>query len=362
MNFIDYLNWRGDITFAEKGLNEVDNLIFSELAYVDMDGLPAEGEEGMTLAQLSATCMSAENSHHYSANDPLPLLQAAAETDRFRDVIARYYVSETDDERHIQFSAVTFFYTEGEAYVAYRGTDGTIVGWREDFNMSFLDATAGQRAAAEYLDRVASLTDCRLTVGGHSKGGNFAVYAAAFCDEAVRDSRIVRVYSNDGPGFKREVAEGENIRAILPKVIKFLPDASIVGILLAGGEERRFIRSSEKGVAQHDPYSWSVMGTRFAAAESRSALSVFIEDTLSVWLSSLDDDRLRTFVDVFFDSLTATGAVTLAQINENKFSAYSAILKALGEVESDRKHEVQQMLMRLVASGVDVMKESSKKG
>ena len=132
-----------------------------------------------------------------------------------------------------------------------------------------------------------------------------------FCDEAVRDSRIVRVYSNDGPGFKREVAEGENIRAILPKVIKFLPDASIVGILLAGGEERRFIRSSEKGVAQHDPYSWSVMGTRFAAAESRSALSVFIEDTLSVWLSSLDDDRLRTFVDVFFDSLTATGAVTL---------------------------------------------------
>ncbi len=359
MNFIDYLDWRGDITFAEKDLNEVDNLIFSELAYTEMNGLPAEGDEGMTISALWDALEDSDTSV-YGANIPLPMLKAAAKSARFRDVKVRWYVSKIDHEKHSQFSASTFFYAEDKAYVAFRGTDGTLVGWREDFNMSFLDETAGQNAAVRYLDRIGTLTDARLTVGGHSKGGNFAVYAAAFCDPKLRESRIDRIFSNDGPGFKREVAGSEQLRAILPHVVKIIPDSSIVGILLAGDEKRQYIRSSVKGFAQHDPYTWSVLGTAFVPSDTRSTLSTFMEETLSAWLSGLEPAQRKTFVDVFFDSVNATGAVTLSQLNENKLAAYGAFMKALAGIDSEQKQELQQILKRLIASGIDAVWSGNK--
>lgn len=358
MNMMDYIQWRGDLPFSACGLNEVDNLIFSTLAYLDMGGLvSADGAQTQTLASLCEAYFRAGREKMEIMPDRAALLQAAANSIRFRTVAVRWFVNEVDAARQLQFSAVTFCYSEDAAYIAFRGTDNTLVGWREDFNMSFLNETPGQNAAAAYVERIASLFPGRLTVGGHSKGGNFAVYAAAFCDPSV-GARIDRVYSNDGPGFRQEVAADPRYLAILPKTEKIIPDSSLVGILLSGREQRRVIQSSAKGVAQHNPFTWCVVGPAFEEADERTRSSIFMDDTLSKWLASLREDELRTMFDVIFDSLQSSGVKTLHEIRENKFATYTAFLKAISKVDSGSRSDVAASLQKLFGSGMDVFKES----
>ena len=235
MNILDYIDWRGDITFEEKGLNEVDNLIFCEISYLVMDDIErARSDEGMTVAALYEAYAGLRPRPKLIMNDPMPALRKMALSARFRNVIVKRYVNDVNPDEQAQFSAVTFLYKEDEAYVAFRGTDDTLVGWREDFNMSFLSETYGQKAAVEYLNGIAAETSAKLTVGGHSKGGNFAVYAAAFCDADIRENRIERVYSNDGPGFRNEVTDSEGYLAVLPKIVKIIPESSFEALFSLG--------------------------------------------------------------------------------------------------------------------------------
>ena len=356
MNMLDYIDWRGDLTFEQDGFNEVDNLVFSELAYTDMrDIVPEDGSKALTVAQVYEEYKAAGIDQSLMMNDPLPVLEKAAQSPRFKDITVKWYVDKIDTEQHLQFAAVTFIISDKLAYVAFRGTDNTIVGWREDFNISFLSETPGQTEAVAYINRIAKLTDCKLIVGGHSKGGNFAVYASAFCDSEIRDNRIERIYSNDGPGFRKEITGREGYRAVRDKIVKFIPDQSIVGILLTDSEERRFIKSSAKGFSQHDPMTWCIDGTRFEEADARSPLSSFVEDTLSKWLGNQEDDKRRTLVDVFFDSTMASGAQTAGELNKNKIESYKSFTKAMSEVDDESKSSIQQMLKDLVATGLDVI-------
>ena len=357
MNLIEYIEEHGGISFRDEGLNEVDNLVFSELSYVAMDEIvgPDTGR-AMTVAQMGEQYIKKTAGEERPVfNDPLPVLEKAMEAPRFKNVMCCFYRSVIDEEQHMQFAAVTFLYRSDEAYVAFRGTDDTIVGWREDFNLSFMDETPGQRLAVEYLENVARQTNGRLIVGGHSKGGNFAVYASAFCDSEIRDTRIDRIYSNDGPGFRKEITKREGYIAVRDRIVKFIPDQSIVGVLLADSEERRYIKSSAKGFSQHDPMTWCIAGTRFEEADARSPLSSFVEDTLSKWLGNQEDDKRRTLVDTFFDSTMASGAQTAGELNKKKLEAYKSFTKAMSEVDDESKSSIQQMLKDLVATGLDVI-------
>ena len=350
MNILDYIDWRGDITFRQKGLNEVDNLIFSVLAYLRMDGLVPP--EGVTVAGLYARCMRAGLQPTGLLNDALPLIAKAADCERFRDVTVKAYVNTVDAEKQIQFSAVTFTYDENKAYIAFRGTDNTIVGWREDLNLSFLSETPGQYEAAAYLNRAALSFDGELYVGGHSKGGNFAVYAAAFCDPAVRE-RIVKVYTNDGPGFNQSVASSENYAAVVSKVEKIIPESSLVGVLLSSQANRKLIKSSAKRAMQHDPYSWQVIGDHFETVEIRSDSGTFLDGTFNSWAASLSKNDLRTLADTVFGVLEATGAATFSEIKANKSTTYPAILKAVAQMDSGARGEMLEMLKKLLISGKD---------
>jgi len=362
MNMLDYIDWRGDITFEEKGFNEVDSLVFCELSYLDMDRVEAAHTgDGMTVAALYEAYAGLRPRPKPIMNDALIALRKAAISARFRDVIVKRYVNDVNPDEHAQFSAVTFIYREDEAYVAFRGTDDTLVGWREDFNMSFLSETYGQKAAVDYLNSVASETPDKLIVGGHSKGGNFAVYAAAFCDPDVRENRIVRVYSNDGPGFRKEVTDSEEYAAILPKIVKLVPESSLVGVLLGGKERCRYIKSEAKLFAQHDPYTWCVKGPRMEDAPDRSQVSVFMGDTIKNWLSGQDEEHRKTLVDVLFDSLETTGVDTVGDLNNAPMRIYTAFMKALSNVDGESKSSIQQMMQKFIATGMDVMTNGMKK-
>lgn len=354
MNILDYLRWRGDIPFSAAGLNEVDNLIFSALAYLDLGGLVRDGEQMPLAALCEAYFRDGRDRREPSADRPA-LLRAAAESPRFCSVGVCGYVNEVDEDKQIQFSAVTFRYRAEDAYIAFRGTDRSIVGWREDFNMSFLPETPGQNAAVAYVNRSAARLPGRLTVGGHSKGGNFAVYAAAFCDPAA-GARIERVFSNDGPGFRQEITNDARYLAILPKTEKIIPESSLVGILLSGKEARRVVKSSAKGIQQHNPFTWCVLGSAFEEADERTRSSIFMDNTLSRWVASLSEDDLHTMFDAIFSSLDASGVKTLADLHDNPLATYTAFFRAISRV--DGRGEIAGSLQKLFGSGMDVVKES----
>lgn len=250
MNILDYLDWRGDITFAERGFNEIDNLIFSTLAYVKMDKLISyDDSHQLTIMELYDAYIEAGYDQSNMVIDPKILLEKAAKTARYKDVLVKWYTNQIDTERQLQFSAVTFIFDKQKLCVAFRGTDNTLVGWREDCNMSYLPETPGQHEAVAYLNRAAMLSgaDMDILVTGHSKGGNFAVYAAAFCDKDVRE-RILKVYSDDGPGFNNEIADSKEYLSVIDKTEHIMPDSSIVGLLLSSKTKRKVIKSSAMGI------------------------------------------------------------------------------------------------------------------
>ena len=361
-NILDYLAWRGDLSFAVSPFNAVDNLILAEMSYLRMDGLvPDEPENGVALGDLWTSYMERNADGDYPSNDPRPVFEAASGSERFCGVRLSGYAAETDPEKGIQFAAVTYELGDGTYYVAFRGTDNSIVGWREDFNMSFQDGTPGQLAAAAYLDRVAAATEGALRVGGHSKGGNFAMYAAAFCQEDVLRERVMEVYSNDGPGFTRRLIDTEQYRAMLPRTRLIIPESSLIGVLLTQQEEREVIRSSASGLGQHNPYSWEVSAHGFVPAEKQSATSLFMDETLDRWIDELDDAERANIVSAIFDSVEASGAKTLAELNENWLPSYGAILKAVGGMDPEHRKNALGSLKKLAKTGKDVLLSEAKK-
>ena len=362
MNLLDYLEMRGDLTFAERPFNEVDNLVFSVLAYLDMKDIVSDRFEfNVSLRKLCKQYLALGYDQSYIVNDPKILLKKIVSCKRFEMVrVGGYYHYVSQDEQ-VQFSCATFLLGDGTAYVGFSGTDDTIAGWREDFNITFMSSTPGQDEAAAYIERLCQCTVCPLRIGGHSKGGNFAVYGAAFCNEKIRDSRIIGIYSNDGPGFNRSVAESEQYSSIIDRTLKIIPESSIVGIMLSGKVKTKVIKSTAKGITQHGFYTWRVRRDRFEEASRLSPSSAFMDETVKRWMDSLNDEQKKDVVSAVFDSLEASGATTITELNTNRWVTFNAILKAAGSIAPETYGEIADSLKKLAAAGKDVLWDEAKK-
>ena len=362
MNILDYLEMRGDLTFYERPFNEIDNLVFSVLAYLDMkDIVSEEFEFTVSLKKLCKRYLELGYDQSYIVNDPKILLKRIVACKRYERVrVGGYYHYVSQDEQ-VQFSCAAFMLGDGTAYIGFSGTDDTLAGWREDFNFTFMSSTPGQTEAAAYINRLGQATFCPLRVGGHSKGGNFAVYGAAFCDEQLRDSRIIGVYSNDGPGFRKAIAESEQYLAIMDRTLKIIPESSIVGILLSGKVRTKVIKSTAKGITQHGFYTWKVRRDRFLEAGSLSPSSTFMDETVKRWLDSLEDEQKKAVVSAVFDAIQASGATTLTELNTDKWVSYNAILKAARSIDSSVYGDIADSLKKLAEAGKDVLWDEAKK-
>lgn len=356
---LDYLEWRGDLSFNERPFNEIDNLIFSELAYFQFSDV-MEPEETITISDVFSRNKIKPSKHDYSSNDPLPLLEACSKSVRFSNVSVTNFVEIMDTKREIQFSATTFIYAKDQIYVAYRGTDSNIVGWREDFNLSFLAECPAQAEAVNYLHKVLKSFSSSIIVGGHSKGGNLAIYASIFC-KPKEQNRITSIYSNDGPGFNEYISSDKRYKAILPKVNLIIPEASIIGILFSNKEDKKIVKSTANGGHQHNPYTWVVKRDSFEEADKQASSSVLLDSTMELWLKSLTDKQKKIFVNSLFNSIEASGATTLAQINDQKWVSYNAIIKALKEMDSESKDCISNSIKKLALAGRDVLWNETKK-
>lgn len=349
-DMFDYLKWRGDILFSQVPPNNVDSLIFSALAYVQYDDIITEDKMQFKTLRDTAQALFAMPDAHTRCRVPkdLELLKAAAETERFGRVGLCAYQDIFDPAEETQFAAITFMLEDRTAFLAFRGTDSTLVGWKEDFNMTFQESIPAQRLAREYVQRFASVTKAPLRLGGHSKGGNLAVYAGAKCSGTVQE-RILEVFNHDGPGFTEAMMTDPGYLRIVPRVKTFVPQSSIFGMLLEHQEAYTIIRSNQVGIMQHDPYSWEVMGNNFISVEELTADSRFLDRTFRTWLAGLTPQERNAFFDSVFDVL-----MTENTSNAKDLLRPQAMLQVLRNLQSDdeRRGTISSVLHELMNAAI----------
>mgnify|MGYP001096097903 CR=1 FL=1 len=353
---------RNIITYAEETLanfdrlpfNRVDSLILSWAAYLRLpeERLEAYDWRGVRLGDLfRAEDFGCLFQRHWDVPGSRQLLTAVAASPRFRDIRVMGYTQQMDAGLEKQFAAVTLQWEDRWGYIAFRGTDSTLVGWKEDFNMAFQYPVPSQEAAQRYLAQAAKHCKGELRVGGHSKGGNLAVYAAAHSAQEIQE-RLVRVYSHDGPGFLAAVLQSGEFQTIAPKLDKTLPQSSLVGMLLEQQENFRIVKSDRVGLWQHDPFSWLVEGNDFLLQEELTPDAQYLDKTLNRWISSLTTAERERFVDSLYALVDAAHIETLAQLRAQWQESIPAILKAASQLDPDTKEFLFQTGMALVALGV----------
>lgn len=360
-NMIDYIDWRGDLSLEKDPFNEVDNLILAELAYVPFDNyVPGNEEEGsVTLADVGKRFFEdhPDKEELDKWNKSPRVLKKAMKATRFKNMRLRWFLNEMDNEREQQLAVVTFELEDGTSYVAFRGTDGTLVGWKEDFNMAYMFDTLGQLHAAAYMDDHFMTSERPLRLGGHSKGGNFAMFAGMFCSQEVREE-IQWIYSNDGPGFHDKVMEMEGYKESVSKIISIIPESSVVGMLLGNKNENIVVKSDADGFGQHDPLSWQVKRKTFVKAAELAESSVLLDKTLTKWLATLKMEERQIFVDSLYDAIAASGAATIEEMNANPVKCYSAIIKAATKLPKEESKVIKEAFGKLAKTGSDVIKDN----
>lgn len=362
-NVLDYIDWRGDLTFDLSPFNEVDALIFSWMVYADLKGiLPGRMNLWMPLQQAAEVF---EQVHDYEAEkksvsftkSSATLLSAMARCKRYGQVELGFCREKYDSNNAMQFAAMTVRLQPDQVLVVYRGTDQTLVGWKEDFHMSYLEQIPSQEEAMQYLHEVAQYWDSTILLGGHSKGGNLAIYAAANAPKRIR-RQIAAIYNNDGPGFGEHTALDEvGYAEIKDRIHTYVPQDSIIGMLLEHGNEYQIVKSDQKGIQQHDALSWQVLGTHFIMLDNTSFSSQVTEQTLSVWLEQMDNAEKEVFIDGVFSLLEATGARTLTELVSGGMKNISIAVHALKDMSKEERSTMVSVLSQLFKTGNDVLKK-----
>lgn len=353
---IDYVRECGSRNWEEYPMNDVDSLVLCQLAYLKFDGLVPGLRENKASVTLKDIYDHADYEKLYAderyEKDNRALFEAMLQSERYRKLKLNCYINIVEKEWETQFSAITYLLENGIMYIAYRGTDETIVGWKEDFNMAFLDPVPGQSYSLKYLNMVTGKLRNRFYVGGHSKGGNLAVYAAMKCSDQVRD-RIIKVYSMDGPGFRPEVLAGGHFEAVEDKVVKILPHSSLVGMLFEKDIRYKTVESKTFGLAQHNPYTWLVKDGKFVEADDIYGRRLRMDETINEWILSLDAVRLQTFVDTLYQVISASQADNLIDLTADWKKSMTGIVNALKEVDE----ETAKILKEIVRSLFEIAKD-----
>lgn len=342
----DYLYWRGDLSLAQAKWNEADAMVLARLSYAPFDPIAKQiADQPMKISDAAlALLRTPDIEKNVIMKEDLDLLRELSTSARYGDMLLNHYVNRVDEETQTQFSAVTIHMDDTLDYVSFRGTDNTLVGWKENFNMSFLFPVPAQKSAVAYLNTVAMAFDRRMIVGGHSKGGNLAMYAAAYCAEETQ-SRIERVYNFDGPGFDGKIISTSEYQRICGKMVTYIPQSSIVGLLLEHEEQYIIVESLQKtGYLQHDIYTWAVEREHLKTLDHVTHASRFLDLTLKGWIADMDVDQREQFINALYSIISQTKARTLQEMDDKWFECAVAILSSLSNVDEKTWKLITQCL------------------
>lgn len=348
-NFLTYLKWRGDLLVKDYPFNEVDALILAELVYIHFEGIvPGIGEEGCISVYEANTkykkSLSREMLYYKDKED---LFDELAMSPRFKDMTLCNYVSTLDIEGQQQFAAMHVNVLPNMTYIAFRGTDSTVTGWREDFNMSYMMPVPAQQSAVDYVNQTAKGLFKRYWIGGHSKGGNLAIYSGVFCNPRIQ-KKLIKVYSFDGPGFNRNMVDDPAYKLVEEKIEAYVPENSIVGMLMEHEEDYKVVQSSEFGLLQHEGFSWFVDRDEFVLANDVGEFSKSFSVTLKNWLAGMSKEQRKGVVDAFFDVFVQAGIHDFMEIMDMDVRTAGALLKAVSKVPQEHRDSMGKLIKLLI--------------
>ena len=356
-HIVSYIRRQKENTFQDVPFNEVDALVLSQFVYLKWDSViptMSEKRESVCLCDVVETL---DYEHVFSderyRKDNIQLLEAMVESKRFRKMKMNYFSDITSILAETQFSVMTVFLEEGPTVIIYRGTDETLVGWKEDFNMCFKEPVTGQSLSALYLQQVSQLIDGKFIVTGHSKGGNFAVYASMNVESNVQN-RIDKVYSFDSPGFRPEILESVDFNIMKDRIIKYLPHSSIFGVLLQSKENFQVVECFSIGILQHNPYNWQIVGNEFKKVDKLDRSSVFLNETYNEWLFSLTDEELHAYSEIWYRIMREANITTLLEFTKEPGKTLSSLIDAIRETDDQTK----EMAKELARGLIEVAKEN----
>lgn len=362
-NIMDYISWRGDLSFEQSQFNEVDNLILACFSYVNMDGISAvTKQKGIGLKKLTKEFMKLHTMKELEADKsfirlaPFMMMEMAKSV-RFGKCVVRNYVNDIVTEAEQQFAAMEIVLEDGTSYVSFRGTDDTIIGWKEDFNLS-TGVVPAQKRAIEYLQKISEHTDGMLRVGGHSKGGNLAIYGSVMCKSA--HEKILEIYSNDGPGFSREFQELPETKEMMPKIIRIIPEYSIIGTLLEHEKEPVIVASSSKGLLQHDGFSWEVQGPALVRRDSLNKTALRFIEILHKWIDGMDMEQKRLLIEDLFATLQASGYENLSEVQSGGLKSLAAMVKRVEKFAPESRGMMQELLTAICGGWLEQLQADTK--
>lgn len=336
-NIVTYVKENNE-DFSVKPFNRADALILSWASYFCYPEI-FSGDEGMTVGELNEVRLpdSEMFTESFVPQKSKKLFIAMTQSDRFRNLRLFSYRAEKDDFPEKQFAAIGVQVAPNEYFLSFRGTDPSFSGWREDFNMSCRFPVPFQQAAFEYTREVMKRHPSgKFYLGGHSKGGNAAVYAAMKADGELRE-RILTVFNFDGPGFlfKDDTEAGyENIR---PKIVKIIPQSSFVGMLFETGDVFSIVKSRGVGVLQHDPFTWEMKDDDFCAADNRTKSSVKIESAINRWILEIPLAERERFISITYDSFNSLGIKDFNVFFKTFYKQFPALYAAYKRLPEDDK-------------------------
>lgn len=357
---LEYIDRYSDCTFEEKPFNDVDSLILCQLAYLKFDGIvPSVNsyEDSVVLKDLPQ--MPGYEGLFSDVRYEKPnraLIRGLTASKRFQNLKMNCFVDMVEKQWEMQFSAITYILENGLVYVAFRGTDENMVGWKEDFNMVYLAPVPAQEYSVKYLNTVAGRVRVPFIVGGHSKGGNLAIYSAMNCKPQVQE-KILKVYSMDGPGFRPETLAAGGYEKIADRVERILPHSSLFGMIFAADLSYRVVESKAIGIAQHDPYKWVVKEDHFKPVKKIYGTRLQMDNALNAWLLSLNEEQVRIFGDTMYHVMLSSNTDNLIDLTADWKKSVNGIITALKEVDEDTKKVLKEVMRAFFEIAANQMKE-----
>ena len=364
-NMLDYIKEFGHVSFEERAFSEIDALVLTELEYLPLEKVVPSDENGEIFVTVKEIAEYMQE-HKQELFDENPMMitqerhevsQVIADAPRFQSLKFFGVVSVWDKDTTKQFAAVTVEVEPSVRLVVFRGTDETLIGWKEDFLMTYSPLVAAQTDAKEYLAKQASLFDGDLMVSGHSKGGNLAIYAAATQEEDVQ-LRIVDIFCFDSPGLYRSVLETKGYQNIVPLAMRYIPQDSLVGLMLESEVPYVIVKSNATGAMQHSAMTWEIEDGQFIKMEKLTKNSQLNDQTFKKWTESVSDEELELFWNVFFELLFSVGIDTVNDLYGQFMHYVQEFLKAAGNMDEEKRELLTRIALLLVSTRFEVWKDS----
>ena len=360
----DYLKNSQYDSFYDKDFTVLDALALTELAYLPFEDLvPVEisDQNYLSLQHLAERFeekfqgkyppLGMVNAHR------LKLLSYLSSFKRYKHIRAFAFANEVSLDSQKQFAAITYQIKPKEYLVVFRGTDDSIIGWKEDFHMTYMKEIPAQLAAKDYLTQICSHLDGKFWLAGHSKGGNLATYAASQAEPSFQE-KIQEIYSFDAPGLHKTIRNSDSFKSVEGKIQSIIPENSIVGMMLDTPEIDLVVKSKTFGLLQHLTFSWEIEGDQFKEVSSVTEDSLQVDQTLKSWTASLSEEELRDFFDLFFGLFIEAGIHRFGDMTVDTAGKIQKLIENRKNLSPEQEAMMDRLSRQLIDTRIQVWKDS----